>query len=78
MTWNGTGMEGRSCSSCELWCKEAEKNSRTIKTLMKRVANDDFQQDWCSGNIPFSVIYRKTTGRNLHERQEFRAAPLPG
>ncbi|GFX18969.1 hypothetical protein TNCV_322741 [Trichonephila clavipes] len=42
----------------------------------KRIANDNFQQDWHSRNFPFGAINRTTARRNLPERQEFHAVSL--
>ncbi|GFV26398.1 GTP-binding protein GEM [Trichonephila clavipes] len=46
--------------------------------LWKQVGNEDFQQDWCSQNLLFSAICRKTSWKNLPERKKFHAAPLSG
>ncbi|GFT71426.1 hypothetical protein TNCV_970981 [Trichonephila clavipes] len=40
--------------------------------LGQRIANDDFQQDWCSGKLPFSAIYRKVAQWNLPEHMWLR------
>ncbi|GFT89330.1 hypothetical protein TNCV_4386261 [Trichonephila clavipes] len=44
----------------------------------KRIANDDFQQVWCSRNLSFHIIYLKTAWRNHLERQESHAASVSG
>ncbi|GFV32796.1 hypothetical protein TNCV_4860081 [Trichonephila clavipes] len=33
-------------------------NMKSSYFLGKQIANDNFQQDWCSRNLPFSAIYR--------------------
>ncbi|GFY32333.1 hypothetical protein TNCV_3558411 [Trichonephila clavipes] len=48
-------------------------SSISSDSLRKWLANDDFQQDWYSRNVPFSTIYHKTAWRNLPKRQGFQA-----
>ncbi|GFU49836.1 hypothetical protein TNCV_4686051 [Trichonephila clavipes] len=49
-------------------------NTRSSFYLGKWITNEELQQDWCSRNLPFSVIYRKTAWGRF--RQEFHAASL--
>ncbi|GFW87750.1 hypothetical protein TNCV_4487151 [Trichonephila clavipes] len=40
-------------------------NTSSSNYLRKRIVNDDFQQDLCLRNFPFSDIYHKTAWMNL-------------
>ncbi|GFY10058.1 hypothetical protein TNCV_1946031 [Trichonephila clavipes] len=51
-------------------------NTNSSYFLGKQIANDNFQLDWCSRNLPFSAIYRKTAFRNLPKHREFHATSL--
>ncbi|GFU00623.1 hypothetical protein TNCV_4817961 [Trichonephila clavipes] len=45
--------------------------------LRKRIVNDDYKQDRCLRELPFSAIYPKTA-ENLPKVKEFHAASLLG
>ncbi|GFY07020.1 hypothetical protein TNCV_4202911 [Trichonephila clavipes] len=47
-----------------------------IRRARKWIANDDFQQNRYSGNLPVSAIYHKVGRKNLPKRQKFHAASL--
>ncbi|GFX41252.1 hypothetical protein TNCV_2219501 [Trichonephila clavipes] len=73
---------GMSITICiSLLCQHVDQflvlNKRLhLTTSGKRIANDYFQQDRCSRNLPFSSIYRKPSWRNPPERQKSHAASL--
>ncbi|GFU21926.1 hypothetical protein TNCV_3283961 [Trichonephila clavipes] len=57
---------------------EITTRSHLAGLVWPEVANDDFQHNRCSRRLPFSVIYHKTTERNLSEPKEFHSAPMLG
>ncbi|GFY15952.1 hypothetical protein TNCV_1285971 [Trichonephila clavipes] len=70
-------LEGRVACLLQSACLPVPRwNTGSSYYLRKRIANEDFQKDWCSHNLPFSAIYLKTARRNLPERKELDAASL--
>ncbi|GFT98752.1 hypothetical protein TNCV_3791991 [Trichonephila clavipes] len=73
---HGTTVERHSRYNLQLHTRPSCRQFPRLNTNLsyffeKRITKEGFQQDRCSQNLPFSVIYRKTAERNLPERKEF-------